>query len=238
MNIITDNKVTERHKIIVEKILKEQIGKMHELSDNWFIEMSDSSKDRVYLYDKNKNEEYSIAFADNKHGFNFYVYKRTQITDKQYNMIISERPEFKKVNREDLAQVVQIDNGYVELFIPKNENIFKKFIEEENLKDFDISSDCTTLIVSNIIGIHNYIIQTMPIAKKVVVIRNSSTKKIGQYLSELSTVAKAMNYEKYIPIKIVIEQCEAFVDDAIDYFTECGYNVEVEMDITDIKENK
>jgi hypothetical protein len=221
---ISNNTVTNRHKERVEHLLNKDNFKLKNISDKWFIETSDSHTDRVYLIDKNNNQEYSICFFDKKYGYEYKVFKREPIPDDIYNKMIKQRPEYKKMNRNDLAGVTEIDNGNIEIFIPRRKNLFEEIIEKQKLEHKIFNSGLFILNVSSMDDLDNNSIQVINGTKTCIILKMMTKSDIDETVIHFN-----MLQEKYPYIEIYTLKCnssKAIINDAYAYLENKGYNIE------------
>ena len=224
LNISSDNTVTNRHKERVEYLLNKENFKLKNISDKWFIETSDSHTDRVYMIDKNTDKEYSICFFDKKYGYEYKVFKREPIPDDIYKKIIKQRPEYKKMSRNDLAGVTEIDNGNIEIFIPRRKNLFEEIIEQQKLEDRIFSSGLFILNVTSMDDLDNNSIQVINGIHKCIIIKMMTKSDIDATVTHFNILR-----EKFPDIEVFTLKCnssKAIISDAYDYLENKGYNIE------------
>lgn len=224
INISSNNIVTDRHKERVEYLLNKDNFKLKNISNKWLIETSDSNTDRVYLIDKDNNQEYSICFFDKKYGYEYKVFKRESLPDYIYNKMIKQRPELKSMNKNDLAGITEIDNGNIEIFIPRRKNLFEEIIEKEKLEDKIFSSELFILNVTSMDDIDNNSIQIVNGIHKCIIIKMMTKEDTTETIKYFNALRN-----KFSNIEICTLKCNSsktIISDAYDYLENKGYNIE------------
>lgn len=224
MEISTSKKVNNRHKERVEYLFNKENFKLKNVSNKWLIEMSDGYTDRVYMIDKNTDQEYSICFFDKKYGYEYKVFKREPIPDDIYNKMIKQRPEYKKMDRNDLAGVTEIDNGNVEIFIPRRKNLFEEIIEKQKLEDKIFKTGLFILNVTSMDDIDNNSIQIINTTKTCIILKMMTRSDIVETMIHFN-----MLKEKFPNIEVCslkCDSCKVIISDAYDYLENKGYIIE------------
>jgi len=217
ISVSSDNTVTNRHKERVECLLNKENFKLKSISDKWFIGTSDSHTDRVYMVDKNTKQEYSICFFDKKYGYEYKVFKREPLPDYVYDKMIKQRPEYK-------TGVTEIDNGNIEIFIPRRKNLFEEIIEQQKLEDKIFNSGLFILNVTSMDDIDNNSIQVINGIHKCIIIKMMTKSDIDATVTHFNILR-----EKFPDIEVFTLKCnssKAIISDAYDYLENKGYNIE------------
>lgn len=224
INVSSDKIVTDRHKERIEFLLNKDNFKLKNISNKWFIDMSDSHNDRVYIIDKNTNQEYSICFFDKKYGYEYIVFKREPLADDIYTKMIKQRPELKNMNRNDLAGVVEIDKGNVEIFVPRKKNLFEEIIEQQKLTDKIFNSGIFILNVSSMDDIDNNSIQIINENSTCIILKMMTKEDIDETIKHFNHLKiEFPNIEIYT---LKSDSSKAIVNDAYDYLENNGYKVQ------------
>ncbi|OSA95708.1 UNVERIFIED_ORG: hypothetical protein B2H93_04620 [Clostridium botulinum] len=224
INVSSDKIVTDRHKERIEFLFNKDNFKLKNISNKWFIDMSDSNNDRVYIIDKNTNQEYSICFFDKKYGYEYIVFKREPLPNDIYTKIIKQRPELKNMNRNDLAGVIEIDKGNVEIFVPRKKNLFEEIIEQQKITDKMFNSGIFILNVSSMDDIDNNSIQIINETNTCIILKMMTKDDINETTDHYNNLKmKFPNIETYT---LKSNSSKAIVNDAYDYLEHRGYNVQ------------
>jgi hypothetical protein len=215
----SNNNIDKKHKERVEYLLtKQENFKLRKVSNLWLIGSSDINADRVYIFDKKTKREYSIHFYDKKYGYDYTVFERKSIPDDIYEKLIKSRPELRNIPKKDLAHTVEFDRGEVEIFIPKQKNMFKELIEKENLNDRMFNNITFYLAISTPDGIDNNIIQVVNQVKECEIITGLSVDDINSAVRHIRSLG-------YDGITLRINSPKIIVKDSETYLNELGYKV-------------
>ena len=227
LKIRFSEEVKERHKERVPEVIESCTLKNK--PNDWEATSSDFYRDRVYLYNNTLDKEFSIAFNDSKSGYNYYVYERNVIDEKQYNALLEERPELAELGREAIASVVELCSGFKRKFIPRRENFFKDFLKKN---DLDIKNEkiFLSLGISSSNMAFNTIIQAMPWSESIIVIDKipfNEFEEVFMGLTQLnsSTLVEELNQKAFSTRIVVDGNINMIVDDIIEFYEELGYTI-------------
>lgn len=231
MEIKVNKNVNERHKERIYEVIND--SELKNISQLWDVTESDTCKDRVYLTDMNTNQEYSIAFNDSSvGGYNYYIYIRKPLSDKDYGILIQKRPELEAVDREALASVEQIAEGFVKKFIPIRENGFRELLKSRGVEYDNGDKKFLTLMLSSNNNVCHYIVQIMPFSKECIIMRGLTAASIDDMLAdtdELKKKLETMGLEIDVIRMIVEGPIDMFVDDIETEMTALGFTVKQMM---------
>lgn len=218
--------VSDRHRERIKDVV--QSSKLKNISKNWMATLTDLSKDRVYITDMNTKHEYSISFKDSRTGYSFSIYRRKPINDKQYEMLIKERPEYACGDRDSIASVVMVDEGFKKVYLEPRENYFLKILKEKNIELGKESGDITVFAMGSPDRIHNSLIVVLPGLKKLMVGRQIQPDVMDGKIKDFIKVASLSNGMIKTPtiVQLAISNIELTTDDAIEYFEEKKFTVE------------
>jgi hypothetical protein len=169
------------------------------------------------MVDKNTKQEYSICFFDKKYGYEYKVFKREPLPDYVYDKMIKQRPEYK-------TGVTEIDNGNIEIFIPRRKNLFEEIIEQQKLEDKIFNSGLFILNVTSMDDIDNNSIQVINGIHKCIIIKMMTKSDIDATVTHFNILR-----EKFPDIEVFTLKCnssKAIISDAYDYLENKGYNIE------------
>lgn len=227
LNLKVNKEVNKAHQERIEEVIK--ISKLKEKPNNWIATESDYYRNRVYIFNKDLNKEFSIAFTDGKSGYNYFIYERQPISDDAYRTIIQQRPELEEYGKEALASVVEIDKGFKRKLMPMRTNAFKIFLEENHL-DIKNEKIFLSLGVSSTNMAFNTIIQVMPWSNQLMIIERISLDQFDEIfmgLSELSnsTLSKELDQKTFSARVIIDGDINLYVDDVVEIYQAMGFEV-------------
>jgi hypothetical protein len=222
---MSEKHITQRHKERVEYLLNNKPNcKLKNISENWKIDISDCNADRVYIIDNNSNKEYSICFFDKKYGYDYIIYERQPIPSDVYNKMIKSRPELKNMNKEDLASIVEIDKGDVEIFIPRKKNLFEEIIEKHDLKNKIRETGLFILNVTDMDNIDNNSIQIVNGTKMCVILKMMTKDDVDKVVEHFNLLKVSIPDIEVYTLKLNCSK--EIINDAYDYLENKGYRVE------------
>ena len=224
-----NKEVYEKHKDRIEEVILS--SELKNRPNNWTATESDYYRDRVYLFNNIEQKEYSIAFDDGESGYNYYVYQRQPITDDAYELIMAERPELAEYDRDALASVEQISEGFKRRFMPRRENMFKRFLSENNI-DIDNNKMFLSVGVTSSNLAFNAIVQVMPWSEEVIIIKRISYKQFGEVFGGLcelnsSEVINELNQKAKCVRMVVDGDINPVLDDIVSLYESKGFTVKL-----------
>lgn len=217
--------VKPKHKERVKKIIRKT--SLPSLSSNWTVTESDGFKDRVYLFNHNNKMEYSIAFSDVKDGYNYCIYKRVPIGDKEYEAIIKHRPELVPYGREALATVTEVEKGFQKELIYKKENSFEKMIKEKKFNLSENNGDMLILKISTPDNAFNHCLTIFPRLKQAMGVERISLNKVKDILKDMGSFFELFKEAKENPqiIEIETNEPDTILNDALDFLQKDGFKI-------------
>ena len=230
LKISYKEQVKPRHKERIKKIISKT--SLPSLSLNWTATESDGIKDRVYLFNHTDKKEYSIAFSDTNDGYNYYIYKRTPMTDAEFELVAKHRPELIAHGRENLASITEVERGFQKTFIYKKENSFEKIIKEKEFNLSEDDGDILLLKISTPGNICNHLVTILPRLRQAIVIERIGLNNLNDILGKLYALFSLMQEVSENPQAIEVETNEpdTLLDDTLDFLNKKGFKFSIGKD--------